>query len=354
MPQRELRLDGIRGIAVLAVLAYHAGLLTGGWLGVDVFFVLSGYLITRLLLGEAESTGRIDWRAFYGRRARRLLPAAALLLAAWLAVTLSGALPVERLGSDVREANTGLALVPVLGSATLLYNWLLAFDLPTPTGMGHLWSLAVEEQFYLVWPSVLAIACVRGRRPRRFLAPLLVGGAAFALFVSGSAVQGSARDFAYFSSLTSCLGLLFGAAAALAPARRLPPIAATTGLAVLAALFLVAPDDRPWLLPPATLLACAATTAVLLTGAGRLLEYAPLRYTGRRSYALYLWSSPLAYASAVWIGAGWAATAVLLAGSFLLAELSWQLVEHRFVRPGTKHGGRLAPPSSSLVVPGEA
>jgi peptidoglycan/LPS O-acetylase OafA/YrhL len=350
---RELRLDGIRGLAVLAVLAYHAGLLTGGWLGVDVFFVLSGYLITRLLLDEAESTGEIDRRAFYGRRARRLLPALVVLLAAWLIVTLSGALPVERLGSDARHADAGLALVPVLGSATLLYNWVLAFDLPTPTGMGHLWSLAVEEQFYLVWPSVLVFACARGRRPVHSLVPLLVFGATVALFISGSAVQGSSRDFAYFSSLTSGLGLLFGAAAALVPARRLPALAAAAGLAVLATLFLLAPDDRPWLLPLATLLACAATTVVLLAAAGssdRLLELSSLRYAGRRSYALYLWSSPLAYAAAVWVGETWMATGVLLVGSVALAELSWRLVEQPFGRRRPKHGGQLAPPSRSLVV----
>jgi peptidoglycan/LPS O-acetylase OafA/YrhL len=362
--RRDLRLDGIRGIAVLAVLAYHATapgapggrLLAGGWLGVDAFFVLSGYLITRLLLAEAADTRTIDRRAFYGRRARRLLPALAVLLAVWLLVTLTGALPVERLGTGVRRVDPGLALVPVAGSVTLLYNWLLAFDLPTPTGMGHLWSLAVEEQFYLVWPSVLVFACARGRRPTPVLAPLLAGGAVVAVFLSASAVEGHARDFAYFSSLTSSIGLLFGAAAALAPKRLLPPAAATAALAALAAAFLFVPDDRPSLLPPATLLACAATTVVLLAAAGRadrLLVAAPLRYAGRRSYALYLWSSPLSYAAATWAGETWAATACMLGGSFLLAELSWQFVERRFARRAMKHGGRLAPPVRSLVVPGE-
>src|ERR1051325_6209221 len=100
--RRDLRLDGIRGVAVLAVLAYHATapgapggrLLVGGWLGVDVFFVLSGYLITRLLLDEAEARGTSDRRAFYGRRARRLLPALTVVLAVWLLLTVSGVLPV--------------------------------------------------------------------------------------------------------------------------------------------------------------------------------------------------------------------------------------------------------------------
>ena len=339
--RRDLRLDGIRGIAVLAVLAYHATapglpgarLLVGGWLGVDVFFVLSGYLITRLLLDEAEDRGTIDRRAFYGRRARRLVPALTVVLTAWLLLTLTGALPVERLGTGVRHADPGLALVPLAGSVTLLYNWLLAFDVPTPAGMGHLWSLAVEEQFYVVWPSVLVFACARGRRPARALAPLLLGGAVIALFLSTSAVQGHARDFAYFSSLTSSLGLMFGAAAALAPRRPLPPGAAPVALAALAGAILLVPDDRPSFLSPATFLACAATTVVLLAGAGRadrFLETASLRYAGRRSYALYLWSSPLAYALATWIGESWTATVVMLAGSFLLAELSWRLVERRW------------------------
>jgi peptidoglycan/LPS O-acetylase OafA/YrhL len=356
---RELRLDGVRGLAVLAVLAYHATakgapggrLLVGGWLGVDVFFVLSGYLITRLLLTEAESTGTIARRAFYGRRARRLGPALAALLVVWLAITLTGALPVERLGTSVRHPDPALALVPVLGSVTLLYNWVLAFDLPTPVGMGHLWSLAVEEQFYLVWPTVLLFACARGRRPARTLAPLLVGGAAFALFLSGSAVQGAgnARDFAYFSSLTSSLGLFVGAAAALVPSRPLPSFAAPAALTALGCALLVAPDDRPWLLPPATFLACVATAVVLLAAAGpadRLLAASPLRYAGRRSYALYLWSSPLAYALGTWVGETWIATALMLAGSFLLAELSWRVVERRFSahRLPVATGRQLPPP----------
>jgi len=359
---RDLRLDGVRGIAVLAVLAYHATgpglpggrLLVGGWLGVDVFFVLSGYLITRLLLNEAEASGRIHRRAFYGRRARRLLPALGVVLAVWLFLTLSGALPVERLGSSARHADAGLAVVPVIGSVTLLYNWLLAFELPTPAGMGHLWSLAVEEQFYLVWPTVLVFAGARGRRPTRSLATLLAGGVAVALLVSGLAVEGSsARDFVYFSSLTSCLGLLFGAAAAIVPKRRLPPVAAPVALTVLALGLLLAPDDRPWLLPPATLIACAATTVVLLAAAGRadrLLVLAPLRYAGRRSYALYLWSSPLAYALATVTVETWAATAVLIAGSFVLAELSWQLVERHFTggRAARLRDARRRAPSVSL------
>ena len=360
---RELRLDGIRGIAVLAVLAYHAAapglpggrLLVGGWLGVDVFFVLSGYLITRLLLAEAETTGTIARRAFYGRRARRLGPALLALVAVWIVLTLSGALPVERLGTSIRQSDPGLALVPVIGSFTLLYNWLLAFDLPTPVGMGHLWSLAVEEQFYLVWPTVLLFACGRGRRPGRTLVPLLVGGAAFAVFLSCSAAPGGgvARDFAYFSSLTSCLGLLVGAAAALARGRLLPSWAGPVALAALGCAFLVAPDDRPWILPPATLLACAATAVVLLSAEGRAdrpLAASPLRFAGRRSYALYLWSSPLAYALATWAGESWLTTVCLVAGSFLLAELSWRLVERRFQRRPASERGRLAPPSRSFVV----
>src|SRR5262249_14396934 len=143
----------------------------------------------------------------------------------------------------------------------------------------------------------------------------------------------------YFSSLTSCLGLLLGAAAAIAPKRRLPPATAPIALTALALGFLLAPDNLPWLLPPATLLACAATTVLLLAAAGRadrLLVLAPLRYAGRRSYALYLWSSPLAYAVATVAGASWAATIVLVVGSFVLAELSWQLVERHFT------GGRAA------------
>ncbi|MDP9283432.1 MAG: acyltransferase [Actinomycetota bacterium] len=343
---RDLRLDGIRGIAILFVLLYHAPtsmrllptdnrLLPGGWLGVDVFFVLSGYLITRLLLAERQETGRIDRKAFYARRVRRLLPALAVLLAAWLLVTLGGWLVVERLGAPSHAVSgSRLALVPVIGAFALLYNWLLAFGVSTPTGMGHLWTLSVEEQFYLAWPTVMLFASARARQPERALRLLLVVGIALSLLLTVVTVKGGARDFAYFSSPTSCLGLLVGAATALRRSTRRIPFGAGAGLTALVACVLFVPDNKPALLPWAVVVTCAATAA-LISGRGpridRILQSAWLRYAGRRSYAMYLWSSPLAYATVAWGGRTWQMDVVLVASTFMLAELSWRLVERRFL-----------------------
>jgi peptidoglycan/LPS O-acetylase OafA/YrhL len=342
---RDLRLDGLRGIAVLLVLLYHTPtpvrllpadhrLLPGGWLGVDVFFVLSGYLITSLLLAERTETGRIDRKAFYLRRLRRLGPAFVVLLAAWLAVTLTGLLPVEQLRTPPTPAGPHLALMPVLGMVAL-YNWVLALGAPAPVGMVHLWTLSVEEQFYLVWPTVIVIATARARDPERVLRRLVVAGIFATFFLTALAVEGHDRDFGYFSSLTSSLGLFVGSATAIVRPRHRSGLLGTAALLTLAAFALLVPDTNPGLLPWCVFATCAAT-AVLVSGAGvrveRFLEASWLRYAGRRSYAIYLWSLPLNYSLQAWVGISWFSDAVLLAGSFLFAELSWRLVERRFLQ----------------------
>ena len=144
-------LDGLRGLAVLAVIGYHAGFgwLHGGWIGVEVFFVVSGFLITSLLVEEREATGRVDLRQFYVRRARRLLPALGVMLAVVATVTLIA-------GSAAERAGVRRDLPWALG---YLANWgQIVGDVPyfaaeAPV-LRHLWSLAIEEQFYLVWPLV--------------------------------------------------------------------------------------------------------------------------------------------------------------------------------------------------------
>lgn len=357
---RDLRLDGIRGLAVLSVLLYHAEtparilgtddrLLPGGWVGVDVFFVLSGYLITRLLLVELRAEGRIDARAFFVRRARRLGPALVALLVVWICVTQSGLLTVRALGSTYTDP--GLAFVPVVGVFTLLYNWLLAFDLPTPIGMGHLWTLSVEEQFYVVWVALFLLVVARFTRPRPVLWSLVVAGAIGSFGLTAIEAGGS-RDFAYFSSVTSGLGLLVGAAVALSPRLRGGSLAAAAGLGTIAVCALFVPDTAPMLLPVAVLATCVGTAMLICGGGGRrfdrFLSHAWLRYAGRRSYAMYLWSSPLAYATTAWGGKTWAMDVVLLASTVIVAELSWRLLERRFLA-GRRVAQRSIAPEPLLV-----
>jgi peptidoglycan/LPS O-acetylase OafA/YrhL len=150
-------IEGLRALAVGIVIAYHAGVpfLSGGFIGVDVFFVLSGFLITSLLLAELDRTGYVDFARFYARRARRLLPAATLVLvataaAAWLI------LPPLRWRTVAYDVLAATLWSGNIRSAITQFDYLTANDAPSP--VLHFWSLGVEEQFYLLWPAMLAVS----------------------------------------------------------------------------------------------------------------------------------------------------------------------------------------------------
>ncbi|MDQ4069687.1 MAG: acyltransferase, partial [Actinomycetota bacterium] len=173
-------LDGVRALAVMLVVAVHVTYVLvpawagrwvpGGFLGVDVFFVLSGFLITTLLLEEHHRSGRVSLRGFYVRRARRLLPAVGVLLLAHGVLT---ALIRADLGHEARSA----AAVALYGA-----NWVIAAGGSLSAGLGHLWSLSVEEQFYMVWP-VLLLAALRCRRPTAVIVVIAVAGIVWAIGV---------------------------------------------------------------------------------------------------------------------------------------------------------------------------
>ncbi|MEV7085816.1 acyltransferase family protein [Streptomyces sp. NPDC093085] len=302
---KHLRLDvqGLRAVAVGLVVLSHCGVagFAGGYVGVDVFFVISGWLITSLLLRELAATGRVSVRSFYARRALRLLPASTLVIAATLAgawLFLSKARLAEYAGDGVAAA---LYLVNFrLAAAGTDY---LAQDSP-PSPFQHFWSLAVEEQFYLVWPLLLLLAWRVARGRRRLVAvPLafLCAGS----FAAGVLLTGGHAPWAYFASLTRAWELGAGALLALGAARaaRLPAALAAAlswlGLAavVLAALWY---DDRtPFpghhaLLPVAgTLLVLAGGSTATRYGAGWLLGRRPMVRLGGLSYGWYLWHWPL-------------------------------------------------------------
>ncbi|MBC8076537.1 MAG: acyltransferase, partial [Chloroflexales bacterium] len=204
-------LDGLRAIAIVAVLLYHAGLsVWGGFLGVEAFFVLSGYLITALLLAEWRERGTVSIGQFYLRRARRLLPALFLVIAATLAFALI-ALPDEAAGLFDDAA----------AAAFYVMNWFFVFSqqsyfdpLARPSLLQHLWSLAVEEQFYLVWP-VLFIVGMRFLGRRGLLVATLIGAGASAWLMASLFQPDLDPSRVYYGTDTRAGGLLLGAAFAL-------------------------------------------------------------------------------------------------------------------------------------------
>ncbi|MDT4937614.1 MAG: hypothetical protein QOG80_1285 [Pseudonocardiales bacterium] len=315
-------LDGVRAIAVLAVLAAHTGLpgVTGGFVGVDVFFVLSGFLISSLLLDERVRNGYSDLGAFWARRARRLLPAALVMIT----VVIAGRslLPPEATGGLRDDA---------LSAALWSSNWRWALHGTdyfaqggTASPLQHTWSLAVEEQFYLIWPCLLALAWigVRGARARgRVLLTLSLLGAAVSaaitITMSGRATPGRV----YFGTDTRAQELLIGAALAalLAPTwrwrstprraqrsgqpagrRPVPMLLSTAGLAVLVGAAHWAhgtPADFHHGLMLLVSVAAAALIAGLLldtrTLPARVLASGPFVAIGRISYGIYLWHWPI-------------------------------------------------------------
>lgn len=348
---RTLALDGLRAVLVSAVLAYH---LTGGRLpvatgevAVVVFFALSGYLITRLLVRERRATGTVDLAAFYLNRARRLLPPLALLLGVWLAVALlwSGSAWLTSVpgGGPGHPVGTWTALETVAAAATYVTNWLDALPhLHLWVGyspLGHLWTLAVEEQFYLLWaPIVLVLARFRRSAP----VVLLVG---LAFLAEPFALAHAPFDRVYFGTDARTGALLLGAAAgwwrAEHPAARRAAsttraarawggaAAAVTACLVVAGVGEAHPGERTWWVAATALasLAGASLVVVVAEERGRLasaLAHPVLVWLGRRSYAAYLWG----YVFNTWFRSLGLATAPLVVVCTLVAaELSYRTVE---------------------------
>ncbi len=335
-------LDGLRGVAILGVLLFHTGHLPGGFLGVDLFFALSGYLITDLLLREIAATGAVSLAAFWGRRIRRLMPALAVMLAG---VTLL----VWAVGPP-NMARTTLSDGPWVQAD--LVNWhLLAesasyWDRFGPARVfGHLWSIAVEEQFYLAWPVLLLVIARCARRVERAVAAAASLISAVSLVLMVALVNPADPTRVYTGTDTRAFSLLLGALVATGPARAALARAAgrragavsvllTAGIGTVWAL--ADGEESLWLYRGGLLahaLACALVIALCAqapqTLPARVFAWPPLRWLGLISYSLYLWHWPvIVLLSQQRTGlSGWPQGAVVCAVSVGLAGLSKYLVE---------------------------
>jgi peptidoglycan/LPS O-acetylase OafA/YrhL len=287
----RFELDGVRGVAILLVLAVHTtGYPVGGHVGVDLFFVLSGFLITSILLDELANTGAISLRGFYVRRSLRLLPPLVLLVSTYLII-------------DAAKGANGLHTVFL--AALYFGNIVQAFGSHTNTlfgsGLEHLWSLAEEEQFYAIWPLALPFVA-RGKNPLRILLAIL---AVLFLYRYGLAAAGATHRRLYNGPDTHADGLIAGAAIAFwyrSGTLRIRSGLATLGLAAFVLACLVRPANQAWDvigLPLAEAACCALVIAALtLPRWQRALSVTPLRWFGRISYSLYLWHYMLLWAFA--------------------------------------------------------
>ena len=328
-------IEGLRGIAILLVLLFHAGLpwTPGGFVGVDVFFVISGFLITGKLWRESQQPGGLNITRFYAWRIRRLLPAALVAIAVITVFGLLLAAPLDRseLAADGAASALSIANMRFIGSV----DYFAATTSPSP--FLHFWSLSVEEQFYLVWPALIVLLTWRGGSSRRLIAALLIGVvASFALSIWLTDTS-PARAFYLLPTRVWQLGVggLLALIGVAGTSRRAGALA-WAGLAAVAVAGVALTAEMPY--PGlAALLPTAGAVALLYGGAApsgpvRLLAAAPLRFLGKISYSLYLWHWPLLVLPLMFLER--ALTGVEVVASVAVAIgvswLSWRFVEQPF------------------------
>lgn len=337
--QRNHALDGLRGIAALAVLGFHIGVpwLKGGHLGVDIFFVLSGYLITAILTKEFEQTGRIALGRFYVARALRLYPALFLFLAGYLLIS-QFSWPEQ----------------PAAANAALVALYLTDYSIPywhQPEIIVHTWSLSVEEHFYLLWPIFLSSLVLKRDWLSRVILLAVLYVAATGWRIYHAEIGG--WEAAYFPFDSRVSGLLLGALLGQMSGRYdLGKVSSAIGLiagVTISLLLLTTEQDVPGLgLPVICVELATACLIIAFQHPGPLYKVysiAPFVFTGKISYALYLWH--LLIAHAVGEGPFWPTVPLIIILSFGCAAASWYSVE----KYGTELRVRIGARTSMIKAP---
>jgi len=377
-------IQGLRAVAVVLVALNHAGIpfLTGGYVGVDVFFVLSGFLITGILLSEAERNGHVSLTEFYARRARRILPAAVLTLVV-TSIAAHHLLNFVRARSVVEDSIWASLFAANIHFARQGSDYFAQGQPPSP--ILHFWTLSTEEQFYLVWPTVLSLVlfgALFGRRlPLRRRAGTLpsrrpaVGRALIVIVVAGIASllwsihsTRTSPTEAYFSTPARAWELALGAALAVVASTargvpaRLRVVMGWAGLVAVASAAVLFSAETAF---PGYAALLPTIGAALVIGAGlrgqpsrldvgRILSLRPLRYVGDRSYAFYLWHWPVLIIAAQYAGheVSLGGRLLLLGGAFLLSIVSYRMVEDplRRMRWPTRVGALSWPASAAAVL----
>ena len=302
-PDRSYRpgLDGIRALAVMAVLLFHLDRLPGGNLGVDAFFVVSGWLITWKLLSDVDRSGTVDSRRFWASRLRRLMPASMAVLFAIAVVWPLAGIVVPSLRRDIAWAAVGLSNWGTISEGG---DYWARFGEPSP--VTHFWSLAIEQQFYLVWPLVLLAIIASTRSVRHAVAWLSVAGAAGSIALMNVMFDPTDPTATYMNTFARAHTLLIGAAAGALTsvladgslrfgraARRLAPIGAVVALAIM----LASSERSTWLFSwgfPLFAIAMVVVVVAVADGAGEAtMGSRPMKWVGDRSYGLYLWHWPV-------------------------------------------------------------
>jgi hypothetical protein len=340
----------MRGIAVLGVLIFHADLMKGGYLGVDLFFVLSGFLITSLILSEWRKTGGLNLKGFWIRRSRRLLPALLMLLVGVAFYCAFLALPgeLERIRADAL--------------ATLLYvaNWRRIFSgqsywaiFQTPSPLDHTWSLAIEEQFYLIWPFLVFVLLRVTKGSARHLLAMCLGGAALSMAAMWFLFDPANSSRAYMGSDTRAAAILFGAALAcvfelFGSLRNQRSIQILDALGVLCVVGLTVawiwlPGESPFLYRGGFWLCEAGVIVVIACCAhgdrsviSKCFGIGPLVALGTLSYGLYLWHWPIfVILNSERTGlSGWVLFALRFSLTFLIAAASFYFIEQPIRKNG--------------------